>query len=95
MKAAEKDHVKAVGEDKFNRAVGLAMVEIRRDARLIGLDKTRNAMAEEAAFRATGYEARPFTPPKNAGDPSQEFLDLCAAILERATEAARKYQPAS
>lgn len=89
MKKDEKEHVKAVGEDKFNRAIGLAMVAIRRDARLVGLDKTRNAMAEEAAFRATGFEARPFTPPKNAGDPDQAFLDLCATILDSATEAAR------
>jgi len=89
MKAAERDHIKAVGEDKFNRAIGLAMVEIRQDARLVGLDKVRNAMAEEAAFRATGYEERAFALPKNAGEPTQAFQDVCDAVLQRATEAAR------
>lgn len=35
MKADEKAHIKAVGEDKFNQAIGLAMVSIRQDARLV------------------------------------------------------------
>lgn len=87
----ERAHVEKIGKDLWSRSVAAAMLCIRQDARLIGADKTRLAMAEEAAYRATGLEAKPFMPP---GDPSQDFIDLCGGVLDRATHAAIAVQPA-
>jgi hypothetical protein len=89
MKAPEKEHVKKVGEEVFSRAEALAMFAIRQDGHLVGLDKIRNAMAEEAALRATGYQKRAFVPPKGCGEPTQDIMDLCEATIEVAAESAR------
>ncbi len=90
MKAKEKAHVDAVGEEKFNAAVGRALFVIRQDSRLTGLDKLRNAIAEEAAMRATGYPKRPLILPKTAGEPHDDIQLICEQVLESAEQAASR-----
>jgi len=95
MKADEKLHIAMVGEAKFKSAYGKAMLCIKQDARLTGLDKIRMAIAEEAAFRATGYEKRPLNLPRGCGKVvddggnKNEIQSICEQILERASEAAQ------
>ncbi len=88
MRKPEKDHIAKVGEAKFERALGLAMVAIRQDSHLIGMDKIRGAIAEEAALVATGFPPRGLSIPKACGEPTQEVFDICERVLKQAIEAA-------
>jgi hypothetical protein len=90
MKKKEEDHIKAVGQNKFDKAEAYAMAEIRKDSHFVGLNKIRDHIAFQAALRATGYESEPLTLPKAAGVVSIEVQSLAETLLSLATNAARK-----
>jgi hypothetical protein len=74
----ERKHVDAVGVDKFDRAADLAMVRLKKDARLCAADKLRRALSYEMAIIATGGPRRPFSLESGRfGRPSQEMQDVC------------------
>lgn len=87
----EKEHIRTVGEKLYWRAFGLAQMECRADARLVGLTKVRDAISHEAALRATGFPPRPFKLPRACGEMTVEMLAIIEALLPiaiaRATEA--------
>jgi hypothetical protein len=69
---------------RYAMAYGKAMYQIRQDARLVGLNKTRNKLAHVAAMRALGEEIG--NPLVTHTDPG--FQSLCDEILILACKAA-------
>lgn len=59
MNATQEKFIAEVGRGKFERALALAMLFVRSDARFVGLDKIRNPIAEVAALNALGGEFKP------------------------------------
>lgn len=84
-----QDHIKKVGNAAYARAFVYARVAVRQDDHLIGLDKIREAIAREAALRATGYPHRPFILPRNAGRADPGIQLIAEQALARATAYAR------
>src|SRR5215471_8833994 len=87
LKAGElspQQHITKVGPRKYAHALALARFSVRQDSRLTGLDKIRNAIAKEAALRATGYMRRPFIIPRNAGRADQDIQNIADELLEKA-----------
>lgn len=89
MAATDKDHIKQVGEVVYNRAFVAALIEVRKDRRLIGLDKFRFALAREAALRATGLPRRPLILHHTLGRNDQQTQHVAEEILENAICAAQ------
>ena len=76
-------HIDAVGLDRFDAAVGRAMVRLKQDARLLGATKLRLALAERMALIATGSPREPFSLANGRfGAPTQEMQDICDRYLE-------------
>src|SRR5215831_14688114 len=88
-KVSETEHVKTVGETKYRRAFIAALIEVRKDNRLIGLDKFRHALAHEAALRATGFPQRPLHLKRSLGPTTEEAQRAGEEILEGAIIAAQ------
>lgn len=87
-KPSEKDHLTEIGEDRYWRAFELAQVECRKDSHLVGLTKVRDAIAHEAALRATGFPVRPFNLPKSCGEMTADMGEVIDKLLPKAIEAA-------
>jgi hypothetical protein len=89
-KKSPEKHIEEIGEKKYWLAHDHAMMVIRLNApKLVGLSKIRDAMAKEAALRATGFGDRPFTLPKSCGEPNGDIYTIIEAIMPAAIEAAR------
>jgi hypothetical protein len=86
MKANERDHIKAIGQSKFDAALAKASFCVRSDARLTGLDKIREPLAFEAALRATGFEHRAFTLGKK--EIPGDLMQIIDELLPKAEAAA-------
>lgn len=87
-KPSEKEHLKEIGDERYWHAFGLAQVECRKDSRLVGLTKVRDAIAHEAALRATGFPVRPFTLPRACGQMTSDMGAIVDVLLPKAIEAA-------
>jgi hypothetical protein len=87
-KFSEKAHIDRVGLDKYEAAVGRAMVRLKQDAKLLGAIKLRLALAEQMAFIATGAPHRPFALAKYVqfGRPTQEMQDIVDHYLTTTEE---------
>jgi hypothetical protein len=88
-KFSEKAHIDAVGLDRYEAAVGRAMVRLKNDTRLLGAVKLRLALAEQMAFIATGAPHRPFAIvlyEKQFGRPTQEMQDIVDHYLNTTEE---------
>lgn len=94
MKAAERDHIEEFGEEKFERALIAARMEIRKSSKLVGLDKIREPLALAAAFHATGHGEHVFSLGRNI-EITAAIYEICTPLLKDATEAARATLPAA
>lgn len=87
-RAAIDDHIKAFGPEKFERLYALAMYQIRQDRHFVGMNRIREAMATEAALRASGFPPTPFVAGTKDKPASQEVQDICDGLLEVAVKSA-------
>ena len=90
LQLSAQQHIQRVGARTYNHAYALARFSVRQDRRLVGLDKIRTAIAKEAALRATGFAARPFLLPHNAGRADQDIQQIAEQALDRAALYARE-----
>lgn len=56
--------VQDYGKEAYASLVGRAVVILKEDRRLVGLDRLRFALARAAVLRAIGGEVKSFVPPK-------------------------------
>jgi hypothetical protein len=87
-KFSEKAHIDTVGLDRYEAAVGRAMVRLKNDTRLLGAVKLRLTLAEQMAFIATGAPHRPFALAlyEKFGRPTQEMQDIVDHYLSTTEE---------
>lgn len=84
----ETDVVRDYGRERFAALVVDAVLILKEDRRLTGLDRLRVALARQAAFRAIGGPARPFVPSRSVwktGPPPffcDELVAACALRLK-------------
>ena len=91
IKKVQEQHIKSVGEARFNSALGAATLSVRNCRSLVGLDKLRDPIAFEAAMRATGADPVPLSLDgiqKHWSAVTQDFQEMCEKLLEEATAAA-------
>lgn len=68
MSEKEQEHIRAVG-DRWPLVLEATSRVVRSNPKLIGLDKIRRPLAEDAALKATGFELQIFKMPRGAGRP--------------------------
>jgi hypothetical protein len=88
-KFSESEHIDTVGLDRYEAAVGRAMMRLKNDTRLLGAVKLRLELAEQMAFVATGAPRRPFALAKyeaRFGRPTQEMQDIVDHYLNTTEE---------
>lgn len=89
----ENEHIALVSETVYGRAYLAALMEVKKDRRLIGLDKFRHQLAREAALRATGYPQRPLILKRSLGHGDADSQRVGEEILAQAIKAAEKAVP--
>lgn len=85
-----KEHITKVGMGPYSQAYAWAMFSIRQDARLVGLDKLRRAIAHKAALYATGFPTEPLILPRRAGKATEEMQRIAEEVLAKAIEVAKQ-----
>ena len=89
MSKKTEDHIKTVGA-KWPAALAAASMSVRTNSRLVGLDKIRLPLAEQAALRATGMPGvMGFCIPSAAGGPANEIQSVVDQAFVDAVEAVR------
>ena len=95
LKTSEREHIKGLGS-KWDAALAAAIMSVRREPKLVGLDKIREPMAYCAALKATGCPGHDgFVVPANAGTGTIEMEDIVNAAYTRAVSAAEQSQRVS
>jgi len=89
MLESEKKHIKEYGELKFHKALIIANMTVREDARFVGLDKIRGQIAFQAALQATGYPYRALKISKDCGDMFEAVQRAADDVFAKAIAAAK------
>ena len=87
MLQSEQEHIAKIGEERFHKHLVLANMEVRSDARLVGLDKIREAIAFQAALQATGFRRRGLVIPPKCGKVTARALIAASEVFMKAIRA--------
>ena len=80
MNQGKSAHIAEIGQERFDRALMLAELEIRKDSHFVGMDKIRAMIAEAIALKATGYKVNGISFGRNA-DPPAETVEICDKLF--------------